>query len=163
MAKKKGVSSLAFLIGENTPKSSDDVEEMLQGGYIKDKEVDTEQPEVEIQEQITHKTDADKEEQLPENIKENNTRGASKNETREVKDNSRRPIEYFLERPGNFLKEKTENLAVNTSQRDMLKLLATIEGTQLNILVYNILDDFLNYYGVKELSNIIEKKKRRVK
>jgi hypothetical protein len=43
-----------------------------------------------------------------------------------------------------------------------LKLLATLEGSQLNVLVYNIIDEFLENFDVKELASMIEKKKRNI-
>lgn len=84
------------------------------------------------------------------------------NEEKEGTKKRRTTVKDFLERPNNFVKEKTENLSVNVSQRNLLKLLATLEGSQVNILVYNILDDFLEKYDIKELANMIERTKKKL-
>lgn len=174
MAKKKGVNSLAFLVDSNAPKSSGDIEKLLQGRPSETKDLKlAEDVEKEAQTKETatasgEELEKEKAAVLEPELQDNKPKvpvgvESEKNSPKAEQNNIRKPLEDFLIRPTDFVKEKTENLAVNTSQRDMLKLLATIEGTQLNILVYNILDDFLQAYGIKELSSIIEKKKRRIK
>ena len=145
--KRRGVSTLGVL---SSSKDTVDIERLLQGKDEPEEKKDNK----EIPDKEVVKKPEDKSQEL-ENKK---TEGSVQEKDERTK---RIALADYLERPRSFVKEKTENLTVNASQRDLLKLLATLEGSQLNVLVYNIIDEFLENYDVKELASMIEKRKKK--
>ncbi len=157
--KRRGVSALGIL---SSSKDTVDVEKLLQGK-------DESEEEVKGKELSEEKKD-NKEDEIPEKeeLKKTEVKSQEPEDKKtevsvQEKDERTKRISLadYLERPRSFVKEKTENISVNASQRDLLKLLATLEGSQLNVLVYNIIDEFLENYDVKELASMIERRKKK--
>ncbi len=158
--KRKGVNTLGIL---SSSKDTVDVEKLLQG---KDEpEAEEVKGEKISEEKKDYKSDEIQEKEVEKKLEvksqepeEKKPEGSGPEKDLRTK---RASLTDYLERPSNFVKEKTENITVNASQRDLLKLLATLEGSQLNVVVYNIIDEFLENYDVKELASMIEKRKKK--
>ncbi len=74
-----------------------------------------------------------------------------------------RKLEYYLTKRPDMVREKQETIPVNITQRDLLKVFAAIEGTQMNIIVFNILEDFFEKFKVKDIADQIQKAKKKLK
>ena len=158
--KRKPVNTLGALAASNLNGS---VEETLQGDTSNETAVSEKKEKEEKQEKAVIREDNQEqvnEQEKGEVVEEKEDKKDKREEETEEK-KKRVVLADFLERPADFVREKTETLVVNKSQRDLLKLLATLEGTPVNILVHNIIDEFLEEYEVKELASIIDKKKRK--
>ena len=156
--KRRGVSALGVL---SNSKDAVDVERLLQG---KDEPEEKEAKGKELSEEKKDNKEIPEKEVVkkPEDKSQEQENKKTEGSVQEKDERTKRiALADYLERPHSFVKEKTENLTVNASQRDLLKLLATLEGSQLNVLVYNIIDEFLENYDVKELASMIEKRKKK--